>query len=123
MLSLLLSLALSACATIEQTEPVPAGAQLMSAGEVSALLSRPATFNNAIFGGMRSEFSPDGRVRYSMRMLPVRKTGRWQLDGDRLCINVDSDPWDCGNLYRFSKSRFYFALRGYGQDYNTLELQ
>lgn len=121
--TLLGSLALTACATMDQVTPVPAGTRLMNAEQVSALLAKPATFNNAIMGGLRYEFKPGGEVNYSMRMLPARKPGRWKLDGDRLCINVEGDPWECGDFYQISATRFYFNLRGYDEDYNTLDLQ
>lgn len=116
-------LALSACATTNQPAPVPAGSRLMNAEEVSVLLAKPTTFHNAIMGGLRYEFKPGGQVNYSMRMLPVKKTGQWKLQGNRLCISVEVDPWDCGDFYRISATRFYFDLHGYDQDYNTLDLQ
>lgn len=120
---LVLALVLPACATMDQIVPVPENAKQMKAEEISALLSRPATFDNAIRGGLRYEFKPAGEVAYSMRMLRARKAGKWKLDGDRLCINVDADPWDCGDFYRISDTRYYFSLRGYDQDYNTLDLK
>lgn len=117
------ALALSACATKDTVTPVPSGASLMNAREVTALLSRPVVFDNAVRGGLRYEFKPDGEAKYSMRMLPVKKPGRWKLDGDRLCIKVEGDPWDCGDFYQISATRYYFNLRGYDSDYNTLELK
>jgi len=116
-------LVVSACATMDQVTPVPAGTRLMNAQEITTLLSRPVVFDNAILGGLRYEFKPDGEVNYSMRMLPAKKPGRWKLDGDRLCINVEGDPWDCGDFYQISATRYYFNLRGYDADYNTLELK
>jgi hypothetical protein len=120
---LLPTLALAACATTDQLAQAPESSRQMNAEEISALLSRSSTFDNAIRGGMRYEFKPSGDVAYSMRMMKARKTGKWKLEGDRLCINVDGDAWDCGEFYRISETRFYFGLRGYDRDYNTLDLK
>jgi CheY-like chemotaxis protein len=59
-------------------------------------------------------------------LIPARVqpgAGKWKLDGDRLCINVDADPWNCGDFHRISDIRYYFSLRGYNQDYNPLDLK
>jgi hypothetical protein len=102
---------------------VPAGAQPLSAPEIGAVLARPARFDNGIVGGLTYAFAPDGTVVYSMRALPVRKAGAWKLDGDRLCINVERDPWECGALYRLGPSLYYYALPEYDSRYNTLSLR
>lgn len=120
---LLPALALTACATMDQPAAVPKSTRLMSAADVSVLLSKPAIFNNGITGGVRYEFKPGGELAYSMHMLPAKKSGKWKLEGGRLCINVDDDPWESGNFFRVSATQYYFNLPEYDQQYNSLDLQ
>lgn len=116
-------LALAACATTQQPTALPASAEPMRAAELSTLLSRPVTFDNGVTGGMRYEFKPGGEVAYSMRLLPIKKPGAWKLEDDRLCINVDAAPWECGDFYRISMTQYLFNLPGYDQQYNTLSVR
>ena len=111
--------ALAACASAPPAA-VPAGAERLPASEIHALLALPVRFDNDIVGGLTYAFAPDGTVVFSMRMLPARKAGRWQVDGDQLCIAVDGGRWECGPLYRIGTTRFYFDLPGYDGAYNTL---
>ncbi len=114
---------LTACGTGGEDAYIPTGARSMSYSEIQGLLSRPVRFDNDITGGMSYNFNPNGQVGYFMRMLPVEKTGAWRVEGNQLCIRVDEDPWECGDFYQLSASRYYFFLPEYGQDYNTLNLR
>ncbi|MFN7207733.1 MAG: hypothetical protein ACK5VU_03530 [Burkholderiales bacterium] len=121
--SLLLSVFLVACASIDQPSVVPAGAERLSVTEIRALLAQPVIFDNDISGGLSYSFSPDGKVLFSMRMLPARKAGAWRVGDEGLCVRVDSDPWECGPLYRLGNDRYYFEQPGYDNDYNTLTVR
>jgi hypothetical protein len=121
--SLLLSVFLVACASIDQPSVVPPGAERLSVTEIRALLAQPVIFDNDISGGLSYSFSPDGKVLFSMRMLPARKAGAWRVGDEGLCVRVDSDPWECGPLYRLGNDRYYFEQPGYDNDYNTLTVR
>ena len=119
---LISALALAACSTMNQVTTVPAEAKLMTAANVSLLFSKPVTFHNTISGGLRYEFRPGGTADYSMRWFPLKKAGQWRVDGSQLCIRISNDPWQCGDFYQISPTKYYFSLPDYSQQYNTLEL-
>jgi len=120
----LLACSLAACATLDQPTVVPQGAERINASDIRALLAQPVVFDNDIKGGLTYAFAPDGSVTFSMRSMPGRRTGAWRAGEDGLCVRVvDSDPWECGPLYRLGNDRFYRYQPAYGNDYNTLILR
>ena len=79
--------------------------------------------DNDIKGGLTYTFAPDGSATFSMRSMPARRKGAWRAGDEGLCVRVDSDPWECGPLYRLGNDRFYHHQPAYGNDYNTLILR
>ncbi|MCA3323433.1 MAG: hypothetical protein INF75_00545 [Roseomonas sp.] len=110
---------LAACASNPAAAP-PTGAKRLQVTEIRTLLAQPVRFDNSITGGLSYSFAPDGTVGFSMRMLPAVRTGAWKIDGEQLCITVDSGSWECGALYRLGPAQYYFDLPGYDAAYNTL---
>lgn len=119
----MLACSLAACATIDQPTVVPQGAERLNAAEIRALLAQPVVFDNDIKGGLTYAFAPDGSATFSMRSMPARRKGAWRAGDEGLCVRVDSDPWECGPLYRLGNDRFYHHQPAYGNEYNTLILR
>lgn len=51
-------------------------------------------------------FGADGTTSYNDRSYG-RDTGRWEMRGDEMCVNWNSDPgWDCGPIWRVDATTF-----------------
>lgn len=122
-----LVLGIAGCAT-QSPGVLPADAVILSASELRGVIERAAAggrvFDNGYTGGLTYAFRADGGMAVTSRFVTrTVVSGRWRIDveGQKLCTQVERDPETCAHVYRLpgQADRFYVDIAGGTASANT----